>query len=315
MRTRLLVGIPLSVAIITLLLLDGYLAAQPAPAWHAWGLDWGPWLTRGALCTAVVLVLTLAATHELVALARARGHRPFGLTAQVFAAVLVIGPYVSFNLSPITGGYDESLGMLWLAVSLGFVFLLQAVARRTENAMENTAFTLFIVFYAGGLAGFITKLRMEVGGSTGVAVLLFSMFLVKMTDTGAYFTGRALGRHKMIPWLSPKKTWEGFVGGMVTTVVLALAIGYWLHTAGIVRVQERYMTYPWALVVLGLLLGIVSVAGDLCASLLKRDAQVKDSGHMLPGLGGVLDIVDSPLLAAPVAWLYWTRIFHVVANA
>ena len=313
MRTRLLVGISLAVAITALLLLDGWLSACPPPVWRGPGLnlDLGPWLTNGAICTAVVLVLTVAAAYELTQLARARGHRPFGLTAQVFAAALVIGPYISFNLSPVTGGYDESLGMLWLTIALGFIFLLQAVTRGTENAMENMAFTIFIVFYAGGLAGFITKLRMEVGGSTGVAVLLFSIFLVKMTDTGAYFTGRAWGRHKLIEWLSPKKTWEGFVGGMVTTVVCALAIGTWLHMAGIVRIQERYMSYPWALVVLGLLLGIVSVAGDLCASLLKRDAAVKDSGQVLPGMGGVLDVVDSPLLAAPVAWLFWTRMFHL----
>jgi len=242
-----------------------------------------------------------------------RGHRPFGLTAQVFAAALVIGPYVSFNLTPITGGYDESLPMLWLAVALGFAFLWQAVKCGTQHAVENVAVTFFIVFYAGGLAGFMTKLRMEVGGPTGVAVLLFSNFLVKITDTGAYFTGRALGRHKLIAWLSPKKTWEGFVGGLVTTVVLALAIGHLLHTAGIVRIEERYMAYSWALVLLGLLLGLFSAAGDLCASLLKRDAAVKDSGQALPGLGGVLDVLDSPLLAAPVAWLFWTRMFHVVA--
>lgn len=315
MRTRLLVGIPLAVAIIALLLADGYLSARPAPVLQVPGLrlDVGPWLTNGAICTAVVLVLTVLATYELVQLARVRGHRPFGLTAQVFAAALVIGPYVSFNLSPITGGYDESLPMLWLAVALGFAFLWQAVKCGTQHAVENVAVTFFIVFYAGGLAGFMTKLRMEVGGPTGVAVLLFSNFLVKITDTGAYFTGRALGRHKLIAWLSPKKTWEGFVGGLVTTVVLALAIGYWLHTAGIVRIEQRYLAYPWALVLLGLLLGLFSAGGDLCASLLKRDAAVKDSGQALPGLGGVLDVLDSPLLAAPVVWLFWTRMFHVVA--
>lgn len=315
MRTRLLVGIPLALTIIGLVLVDGCLSARPAPTLNVPGLgvDLGPWLTNGAICTAVVLVLTLAATHELVQLARARGHRPFGFTAQFFAAALVIGPYVSLNLSPFTGGYDESLGMLWLAIALAFLFLVQAVERGTTKAMENLAFTIFIVFYAGGLAGFMTKLRMEVGGSTGVAVLLFSVFLVKMTDTGAFFTGRALGRTKMVPWLSPKKTWEGFAGGMATTVVCALLIGYWLHAAGIVRIQERYMAYPWALVVLGVLLGTFSAAGDLCASLLKRDAAVKDSGQALPGLGGVLDVLDSPLLAAPVAWLFWTRMFHVVS--
>ena len=314
MRLRLIVGIPLALLIIGLLLVDGHLAARPSPTYTSWlASELGPWLCNGAICAAVVLVLTVLATHELVHLARARGYRPFGSTAQLFAALLVIGPYVSFNLRPITGGYDESWGLLWMAIALGFVFLLQAVRRGAENAMENLAITIFIIFYAGGLAGFMTKLRMEVGGSEGVAVLLFSIFLVKMTDTGAYFTGRAFGRHKMVEWLSPKKTWEGFAGGMATTVACALLVGHWLHVAGAVRLQERYMTYPWALLVLGLLMGIFSVAGDLCASLLKRDARVKDSGQALPGLGGILDVVDSPLLAAPVAWLFWTRMFHVVA--
>ena len=315
MRTRLLVGIPLALAIIALLLLDGHLSARPAQVWlvPVLGIDVGPWLVHGLVSTMVILVLTVLATHELVHMARGRGHRPFGFTSQLFAAALVVAPYVSFNLSPLTGAYDESWGLLWLTIALGFVFLLQAAQRGTADAMENIAITVFIVSYAGGLAGFMTKLRMEVGGRTGMAVLLFSVFLVKITDTGAYFTGRAFGRHKMIAWLSPKKTWEGFAGGLVTTVLCALAIGYWLHTSGIVRIQERYMAYPWALVILGLLLGLFSVAGDLCESLLKRDADVKDSGRGLPGLGGVLDIMDSPLLAAPVAWLFWTRMFHVVS--
>jgi phosphatidate cytidylyltransferase len=314
MRTRLLVGIPLAVAIIALLLADGHLSARPAPDLTIPGLraNVGAWLSNGAICAAVVLILTVAATWELVHLARVRGHRPFGLTAQVFAAATVIGPYVSYNLSPLTGGYDESLPMLWLALALGFVFFLQAVKCGTQNAMENLAVTIFIIFYAGGLAGFMTKLRMEIGGPTGVAVLLFSVFLVKMTDTGAYFAGRAFGRHKMVEWLSPKKTWEGFAGGLVATIGCALAVGQWLHAARIVRIEERYLSHFWALVVLGLLLGLFSVAGDLCASLLKRDAAVKDSGQALPGLGGVLDVLDSPLLAAPVAWLFWTRMFHVV---
>lgn len=316
MRRRLLVGIPLAAVIIGLVLADGYLSARPAPASdeRVLGVLYGAGLTNGAICTAVVLVLTVAATHELVHLARVRGHRPFGLTAQFFAAAFVIEPFVSFNLSPVTGGYDESLPMIWLVVAVGFVFLLQAVRCGTQDAMENVAITFFIVFYTGGLAGFLTKLRMEIGGMAGVAVLLFSVFLVKMTDTGAYFTGRTLGRHKMIEWLSPKKTWEGFAGGMATTVILALAIGHWLHTAGIVRIDERHLGYPWVLLILGLLLGLFSVAGDLCASLLKRDAAVKDSGQAFPGLGGVLDVLDSPLLAAPVAWFFWTRIFRLVTE-
>lgn len=313
MRKRLLVGIPLALVIIGLLLLDARLAATRAPALRVPGFDadLAQFATNGGICAAIVLVLTLAGTWELVLLARARGYRPFGRTAQVFAAALVLGPYISFNLRDVTGGYDESWGLLWMALALAFVFLLQAVRHRTANAMENLAITIFIIYYAGGLAGFMTKLRMELGGGTGVAALLFSVFLVKMTDTGAYFAGRLLGRHKMIAWLSPKKTWEGFAGGMLTTVVLAVLVGQCLHAAGLLRLEERYLPHAAALAVIGLVLGLFSVAGDLFESLLKRDAAVKDSGQALPGLGGVLDVMDSPLLAAPAAWVLFTRVFHV----
>ncbi len=313
MRKRLLVGIPLALVIIGLLLLDARLAATRAPALRVPGFDadLAQFATNGGICAAIVLVLTLAGTWELVLLARARGYRPFGRTAQVFAAALVLGPYISFNLRDVTGGYDESWGLLWMALALAFVFLLQAVRHRTANAMENLAITIFIIYYAGGLAGFMTKLRMELGGGTGVAALLFSVFLVKMTDTGAYFAGRLLGRHKMIAWLSPKKTWEGFAGGMLTTVVLAVLVGQCLHAAGLLRLEERYLPHAAALAVFGLVLGLFSVAGDLFESLLKRDAAVKDSGQALPGLGGVLDVMDSPLLAAPAAWVLFTRVFHV----
>ena len=112
---------------------------------------------------------------------------------------------------------------------------------------------------------------MEIGGSAGAAVLVLTAFLVKMTDTGAYFTGRALGRHKLIPWLSPKKTWEGFAGGMLTTIVCAMLLGHWLHAAGVLRLEERYVSHWWAFAFVGLVLGLASVAGDLAESLLKRD--------------------------------------------
>lgn len=310
MRTRVLVGTTLAIVLIGLLVLDGYLATSAEL--HPSGV--AHWLRNGALCTAVIVVLTALATHELVGLARARGYHPFGRTAQVFAVVLAAGPYISFNLSPLTGGYDESWGMLWLAVALAFCFLLQALLHGTKNAMENLATTVFVMFYAGGLAGFMTKLRMEVGGAVGVTALLFSVFLVKMTDTGAYFVGTLLGRHKMVPWLSPKKTWEGFAGGLAVTILCALGVGHALHSAELLVVRPRVLSVTGVLLLLGIVLGLFSVAGDLCASLLKRDAAVKDSGRGLPGMGGVLDIVDSPLLAAPVAWFFWARLFPLASG-
>ncbi len=309
MRARIVVGSFLAVLIIAAILLDGWLAGRESlvPILILAGVNVGPWLCNGLITTAIVLILTLFTTHELIVLARGRGYKPFGKTAALFVTVVVAGPFVTYNLQ--LGRHDDTWGLFWMSCAVAITFVVQVGRYRTENAMENLATTLFIIFYAGGLASFMTRLRMEVGGSSGAYLLLFSMFVVKMTDVGAYFVGRALGRHRMVEWLSPKKTWEGFVGGMLTAVGAAILVGLWLKYAGVACLDERSVSPPAALAFLGLLLGIFSVAGDLCASLLKRDAHVKDSGQALPGLGGVLDVFDSPLMTAPVAWLFWTRLF------
>lgn len=314
MRARIIVGSFLAALIIAALLLDGWLAGRTAvvPSLVLAGVNVGPWISNGLVTTIIVLVLTLITTHELIVLARGRGYRPFGKTAALFVLVVVAGPFVTYNLQ--LGRHDDTWGLFWMSCAVAITFVVQVGRYKTDNAMENLATTLFIIFYAGGLASFMTRLRMEIGGSGGAYLLLFSMFVVKMTDVGAYFVGRALGRHRMIEWLSPKKTWEGFAGGMATAVLCALLIGLWLRSAGIARLDERLVSPPVALAFLGALLGIFSVAGDLCASLLKRDAHVKDSGQALPGLGGVLDVFDSPLLAAPIAWLFWTRLFLLPTN-
>lgn len=310
MRHRLLVGIPLAAVLIGLLLVDGYLSELPPPIEGGAGHYITAWAMNGALSTALVLVLTVFAAHELVAFCRKRQYQPFAHLTLFFAAGLVVGPFVAFNLVPGTGLRDEGWGMVWLTVALGLAFLLQAVWLRTERAMGNLATTLLVIFYAGGLAGFMVKLRMEVGGAEGIALLIYSVFLVKITDAGAYFTGVLVGRHQMVPWLSPKKTWEGFAGGVVVAMVCALGIGYLLLHWGYLseRLPVGPVTGPAWFLLFGLLMALFSVAGDLSASMLKRDAAVKDSGQALPGLGGVLDVIDSPLLAAPVAWFFWTRL-------
>jgi phosphatidate cytidylyltransferase len=224
-------------------------------------------------------------------------------------AGLVVGPYFAFNIEPKLGLQDEGWGMLWLACAVGTAFLFQGAWRRTDRAIGNVASTIFIIFYAGGLAGFMTKLRMEFAGPEGVALLVFTIFVVKMTDTGAFFVGSLIGRHKMVPWLSPKKTWEGFAGGVVVATVCSVLVGSWLEWGDLMNpLPAGPLVYPWGFIIFGLLMSICSVAGDLSASLLKRDAEVKDSGAALPGLGGILDIFDSPLLAAPPAWFFWARL-------
>jgi phosphatidate cytidylyltransferase len=311
LRQRVISGSLLAAGIIGLMLVDGWLSGRPAHGWLVAGFDVGPWLCNGAICTLIVLVLTVLAAAELLGFLRQSNCRPNRVVVHLFAAGLVIGPYLSFNLRQEADWYDESWGMLWVSIALGVAFLWQAVRRGTENATQNVASAVFIIVYTGGLAGYMTRLRMEIGGYEGVAILLFSMFLVKMTDVGAFFIGRAFGRHKFIPWLSPQKTWEGFFGGVAVAVVCSVALGAYLHYGDIARLTEGPLAYPWGMVWFGLLMALFSVAGDLVASLLKRDAAVKDSGKLVPGMGGALDVLDSPLLAAPVAWFFWTRVVLV----
>jgi phosphatidate cytidylyltransferase len=133
----------------------------------------------------------------------------------------------------------------------------------------------------------------------GPAVLAGAILTVKSTDIGAYFTGMAIGRTKLIPWLSPGKTREGFVGGLVTGAGVGALLAWWSGDCTWVAAPID----PRLGAIAGAVFGIIGPIGDLAESLLKREARVKDSGQLLPGMGGVHDVADSLLLTAPLAWL------------
>lgn len=306
---RLIFGTSLAGFVVGLVFLDGYLSTLAAPDWRLPFADvnLGPFLINGAACALVIALFTWLAAGELLAAVRSRGHEPFERVARLFAVGLVVGPFVAINIQSQTGWFDRSWEALWIALATAACFVGQGLRRQTRGALGNIAATLFIVVYTGLFAGFLVKLRLEIGGPAGVALLALTVLAVKMSDTGAYFVGRVCGRRKLIEWLSPKKTWEGFIGGLVVAVVATTGAGLALErwelvppSAGLLRGALIYAGF-------GLLMGLVSVVGDLCASLLKRDADLKDSGRGLPGMGGVLDIFDSPLFAAPFAWFFWSR--------
>jgi phosphatidate cytidylyltransferase len=125
------------------------------------------------------------------------------------------------------------------------------------------------------------------------------LIIVKSTDIGAYFGGRALGRHKLIPWLSPGKTWEGLICGVLVSGAIGAAMGTGMPN------HDMAMA-PWKGFIFGVAIGAIGQVGDLLESLMKRDAQVKDSGRLIPGFGGILDVIDSPLFAAPFAYLLFS---------
>ncbi|MCX7009821.1 MAG: phosphatidate cytidylyltransferase, partial [Kiritimatiellaeota bacterium] len=130
-------------------------------------------------------------------------------------------------------------------------------------------------------------------------LILYLLLVVKLSDTGAYFVGCTIGHHKLVPRISPKKTWEGFFGGLAFALVASLL---WWHFSG-GRLGPLAFPLPHA-IGLALLLALMGVLGDLAESILKRAANVKDSASYIQGMGGVLDVLDSLLLAAPTLYIY-----------
>lgn len=189
----------------------------------------------------------------------------------------------------------EGAAIMNSAVTLVLIGSLAFYSRhkQVDGMIAAAGGALFAFVYLGMMFGFLVLIRRE----HSAWVVLWILVTTKFSDIGAYFTGRAIGRHKLIPWLSPGKTWEGFYGGLVASA-LAGAGGALLLTS-----FEVAQIHPVAGAIIGLVMGLVGPIGDLVMSLIKRDAGLKDAGQALPGFGGVLDVIDSVLLAAPVA--YW----------
>jgi phosphatidate cytidylyltransferase len=169
--------------------------------------------------------------------------------------------------------------------------------RGPGESVTRIALTFWLVGYLGLLPSFLAQLRWlpDVDGVQRSTVALALVFFVpKICDSGAYFTGRLFGRHKMTPVLSPKKTWEGAVGGLIAAV------------GGAIGINQLGPAIPGGLAgaaAFGLVMGVTGMLGDLAESLVKRDCQRKDASQVMPGFGGVLDVVDSIVFSAPVA--YW----------
>lgn len=160
-----------------------------------------------------------------------------------------------------------------------------------------------VVVYAGVLPAYLILLRRFDGNRWGMLALVSMLVISKMGDTTAYFSGKLWGKRKLSPKLSPGKTVAGGLGSMIGAILSALACGIWLQPA-LTNSTAAGIDYAWW-AGLGAAVGAMGMVGDLAESLLKRDAGTKDSSSWMPGLGGILDVIDSVLFAAPVAYLFW----------
>ncbi len=261
----------------------------------------------------LAVVLCLFGTQEMRRFFRASGGEPLAWSGYIGTLLPVLAACAP--ISWMTYPADCPVGRLgWLACGLAaglLVAIVGEMSRYTKpgKTIVNLSAAALSILYVGGLLGFLIQLRLlPVAGNIsrgGLLALLSMIVVVKMTDIGAYTFGRLFGRHKLAPILSPGKTWEGALGGLTLGVLGALiALGPLAERMGVAT--ER----PWPLwisgaLVYGVVVGGAGIVGDLAESLLKRDAGVKDSSTWLPGFGGILDLLDSLLVAAPVAYLCW----------
>ena len=265
----------------------------------------------GAWLLPVLLVVAALATSEVLALLRAGQHQPLGWAAYLgsFLIPLAASLPVVFDLAGVAVAGDKGLGRCgWPLAAMALMAtlaLLGEMARfaKPGAAINNASLTIFTLVYIGLFTSFWPLLRLFRDDGWGMLALLSLLVIVKVADTGAFAIGKNLGRHKMTPLLSPGKTWEGFAGGLASACLASWGL---FHYAGPAIVGSGYIEPPLAATIAyGLLLALAGMVGDLAESLLKRDMERKDSSTWLPGLGGVLDIIDAVLVAGPVAWLCW----------
>jgi phosphatidate cytidylyltransferase len=228
---------------------------------------------------ALALVGGLFALHELYVMTREL--RP-----------LVLGGYLGYAATLLglqLGGLEWMLG--GLLATFVFAFVVYGLGGVRLSATTSFAVTLLGVAWVGAGIGCLLLIRdIPEYGFWAVMTVLFTVFAA---DTGAFFVGRTIGRHRMSPTISPNKSWEGFVGGVLAAVGMAFVILY--------RDREEFLSIPESLL-LGLVIALAAVLGDLFESAIKRDLEVKDSGRVLGGHGGMLDRLDSLLWAGPAAY-------------
>jgi len=291
--------------LIALLLVGAWLDERidrggvPAAIERLIGRDtWPP----GVIVFALTLTLSILGGRELARILRAKGIEASTALTCVLAMVGVC--LTSLVPSAIETSDGLLLGVL-IANGATAVVLLGSLAfyarkQQTEGMIGAAGGALLGYVYIGMLLGFMVAIRRE----HSVWILIWVLLVTKSCDIGAFFTGRAIGKRKLAPWVSPGKTWEGLFGGMATAALVG-ALGS-LALSGLLG-DEVWTPNPIEGAVVGAVFAVLGQLGDLVASLLKRDAGVKDAGGALPGFGGILDVIDSPLVVGLVAY-WWMRI-------
>ncbi|ALJ56345.1 Phosphatidate cytidylyltransferase [Candidatus Xiphinematobacter sp. Idaho Grape] len=254
---------------------------------------------------ALICGLALVAQWEFFQMLRSAGIQTFSVTATFLSAVFLIGSFLYYRSHTIHTGFD-SVVVLLLVVAL----LIRQIFTPTGQlaSCQATVFTLFGILYIPWTFHFLSKIIFLTppsanGDPTGPFYALFAIIVTKCSDMGAYAFGSFFGQHRLAPQISPKKTWEGLLGAIVSAGMVAL-VAHILFSAWLPLFHRTNVLF------LGSSLGGVAIVGDLAESVIKRSIQAKDSGCLLPGIGGALDLVDSLLFTGPFLFFYLHWIMH-----
>ena len=260
----------------------------------------------GLFYLAVVIAIGLLAQHEFYGLIVDKGAKPIHSVGLGFGAAVILVAYFG----------NEYQAMLLMTASLLVVMVAQLGKNEIQEAMASISGTFFGVFYVAWLLSHAVLLRkfdvaasahydpallvtLNITPGSGIFFMVYTLVTVVGCDVGAYFAGSAWGRIKLAPQISPNKSVEGALGGVIAGGLFGLATklvfdAFW---------PDWSAALPWSVALgFGFLLCVVGIIGDLVESLLKRDAEVKDTGALLPGMGGVLDRIDAPLLGLPTMY-------------
>jgi len=246
----------------------------------------------------LVSVIALLALWEFYQLQESKGLRMFKKAGVFCAFIFFLAEY--FNLvKPDVSGLLENLESLIITLIIVVILGRMIFEKERETPVATIAVTLFGFFYVPYLFHFLSKIIFlnQDGSMSGVYFAAYLIAVTKMTDIGAYLIGSKYGKHKMSPQISPKKSWEGLIAGLLSGLVVSLLMAMYMPES----LGELRYTHA---IILGLLIPLIGVIGDLAESIVKRDADIKDSGGVIPGIGGSFDLIDSLLYTAPLFYFY-----------
>lgn len=239
----------------------------------------------------VQVALTIGGLYEFLYLIKKKGIPNYSYTGIVIGAIIPISIFLRFEPT-------KNWELLFIVLALLMIFVMQLIRDENENAIVGIATTLFGVLYVSWFFSFIVRIRLLLPDVewAGAKLVAFLIIITKTSDIGALVVGKLFGKHPLMPKISPNKTVEGSIGGFFFSAIAAVVCQS--------LIPDGLNFSIWQIALIGAFFGGLGQLGDLSESLIKRDCKVKDSGNMLPEIGGVLDVIDSLLFSAPAFYFF-----------